>query len=168
MRYLLKLPVLALGLSLGMAALPIAHSDMDEGMVVLMKDVLNSADPDKMPWKRYNSVPYGMRIVMMYGDPSLPGPFIFRARMVSGYRLPPHRHPDERNVTVLKGTYWSGTGEKFDRMAMTEFPVGSMYVTKANVPHFAWAQTEVVIQEMGTGPDAGITYVNPDDDPRPR
>lgn len=166
MRELLKLPVLALGVWLGMAALPVAHSDMDEGMIVLMHDNMKSADPEKYEWKMAGAVPYGMRVVMLYGDPTKPGPFVFRARVSSGYKLPPHTHPDERMVTVLKGTYWSGVGERFNRRGTHEFPAGAMYVTKANVPHFAWAQNEVIIQEMGTGPDAGIHYVNPEDDPR--
>jgi len=35
------------------------------------------------------------------------------------------------------------------------------------VPHFSWAETEVIIQEMGMGPVTNpIEYVNTADDPR--
>jgi quercetin dioxygenase-like cupin family protein len=167
MQVSLKLPALALACSLGMAAaLPVAHGDMDSGMTVLMNTNFVTADPETIKWEKMKSTPYGMRMVLLYGDPEKPGPFIFRAKMPSGYKLPPHRHGDERIVTVLKGTYWSGVGERYDPMKMKEFQPGAFYVTKANVPHYAWARTEVIIQEMGMGPEAGIEYVNPDDDPR--
>ena len=46
----------------------------------------------------------------IYGDPAKPGPYAFRVRAQAGHRLAPHTHPDERTVTVLSGTYWSGVG----------------------------------------------------------
>lgn len=161
-----RLPALTLGVSLGLAALPIAHGDAERDMTVLMESNYVATNPETLTWERNKSTPWGMRIVMLYGDPKMPGPFIFRAKMPSGYKLPPHTHPDERIVTVLKGTYWSGVGERYDPMKMKEFQAGAFYITKAKVPHYAWARTEVIIQEMGTGPNAGIDYVNPDDDPR--
>lgn len=161
-----KLMVLA-GLSLGLVALPVAYSEGEsEGMTVLMNGNFVTADPENIKWSLNKTVPYGMKSVMLYGDPSQPGPFIFRAKFPSGYKLPPHRHPDERTVTIMKGIYWSGVGERYNPMVMKEFQVGAFYVTKANVPHFSWARTEVIIQEMGMGPESGIEYINPDDDPR--
>lgn len=166
MQLTLKLPTLALALALGVTALPIAHSDMHGGMTALMKSNFVMSDPDNLKWDRSKSTPWGMRIVVLYGDPTKPGPYIFRAKMPSGYKLPPHRHSDVRNVTVLKGTYWTGVGEEYDAMKMHEFEPGSFYVTEAEVPHYAWARREVIIQEMGTGPNSDIRYVNPEDDPR--
>ncbi|MGH8677400.1 MAG: cupin domain-containing protein [Burkholderiales bacterium] len=166
MRAAFKLPALALGFSLGLAALPIAHGDIDDDMKVMMTGNFVTADPENIIWEKNKSTPYGMRIVMLYGDPTQAGPFIFRAKMPSGYKLPPHRYPDERIVTVMKGTYWSGVGERYNPMKMHEYEAGAFYITKANVPHYSWARTEVIIQEMGTGPNTGIEYVNPDDDPR--
>ena len=166
MHRLLRLSALALGLPLGLAALPIAHGDEEEGMTVLMDTGYVATNPDTLKWERNKSTPWGMRIVMLYGDPTLPGPYIFRAKMPSGYKLPPHTHPDERTVTVIKGTYWTGVGERYNPMKMKELQPGAFYVTKANVPHYAWARTEVIIQESGMGPNSGIDYVNPDDDPR--
>ncbi len=167
MRSSLRLPFIAAGFSLGIAAFPIAHGEAGKDMTVLMNGNFVTADPENIKWAKNKSTPYGMMIVMLYGDPSQPGPYIFRAKMASGYKLPPHRHPDERIVTILKGTYWSGVGERYDPMKMNEFQAGAFYITKANVPHYAWARTEVIIQEQGMGPvENGITYVNADDDPR--
>jgi len=168
MQVLTKKIALITGLSLGLIALPVAHGD-GEGMTVLMNSNFVTADPENIKWAPNKSTPYGMQMVLLFGNPSQPGPYIFRAKMPSGYKLPPHRHPDERIVTVLKGIYWSGVGEHYNPMVMKEFEAGAFYTTKAKVPHFAWARTEVIIQEMGTGfesPAKSIEYVNPDDDPR--
>lgn len=118
-------------------------------------------------WTPNMSVPPGMDLMMIYSQPSKPGPFIFRAKVPPGYKLPPHTHPDARIVTVLQGTYYSGIGETFDESKLQAFPPGSFYSTPANTPHFAATRSEtVIIQEMGFGPGSGITYVHPADDPR--
>jgi hypothetical protein len=166
----IKKVALAAGLSLGLLALPVAYGEgQNDGMTVLMTGNLVTADPEHVKWERSKSTPYGMQIILLYGDPSKPGPYMFRAKMPSGYKLPPHRHSDDRTVTVLKGIYWAGVGERYNPMVMKELQAGAFYTTKANVPHFAWARTEVFIQETGMGPvEKPIEYVNPDDDPRVR
>lgn len=158
--------VLAAGISLGLVALPVAHGEGDE-MTIKMNGNFVTADPENMKWAANKSAPHGMQTIMLYGDPAQPGPYVFRAKMPSGYKLPPHKHPDVRSVTVLKGIYWSGVGERYNPMVMKEFLAGAFYFTKANVPHFSWARSEVIIQEMGEGgQEQTMEYVNPDDDPR--
>lgn len=126
-------------------------------------------EPGQERWTPNTSVPPGMDMMMIYGHPTKPGPFIFRARVPAGYRLPPHVHPDARIVTVIKGTYYSAAGENFDESKLRAFPPGSFYSTPADTPHFAATRDEeVIIQEMGFGPGSGIRYVHPQDDPRPR
>ena len=101
----IKKVALATGFSLGLLALPLAHGEGEnDGMTVLMNGNFVTADPENIKWVPNKSVPYGMHMVLLYGNPSQPGPYIFRAKMPSGYKLPPHKHPDERTVTVLKGT----------------------------------------------------------------
>jgi quercetin dioxygenase-like cupin family protein len=120
-------------------------------------------------WIVNPSVPPTMQMMMMHGAPNKPGPFIFRAKFPPGYKLPPHKHPDVRTVTVLKGTYYSAIGDTFDETKLQSFPAGTFYVTPANIGHFsATKDEEVIIQESGEGPDSGIKYINPSDDPRGR
>jgi quercetin dioxygenase-like cupin family protein len=124
--------------------------------------------PQDLEWGPNKTTPPGMLIAPLHGGPKKPGLFIFRAKFPTGYKLPPHRHPDERIVTVLSGTYYSGVGERFDAAKLVAYPAGSFYVTPAGVPHFAYVESgEVIIQESGYGPDSGIEYVDPSDDPRP-
>lgn len=161
--------VLAGVLACGLTVWPMAYGDdapSSDGMTFLMETGFLTANPETLKWEKNKSVPYGMVTIMLYGDPKQPGPYTFRAKMASGYKLPPHRHPDDRTVTLIKGIYWTGTGEKYNPMKMKELQAGAFYVTKAGTPHYAWARTEVIIQESGIGPETGIEYVNPQDDPR--
>ena len=120
-------------------------------------------------WMVNPTVPPTMQFMMIYGAPNKPGPFIFRAKFPPGYKLPPHKHPDARTVTVLKGTYYSAIGDTFDESKLQAFPVGTFYFSPANTGHFsATKNEEVIIQESGEGPDSGIKYINPSDDPRSR
>jgi quercetin dioxygenase-like cupin family protein len=113
------------------------------------------------------SIPPGARMIMLHGSPDKPGPYIFRVKFPAGYKLPPHHHPDARSVTVLKGDYWSAVGDTYDQAKLKKFGPRDYYTTDAGVNHFAWAETEVIIQEMGMGPvSSPIEYANPADDPR--
>ena len=150
------------------AALLLASNVLAGGMEVIMLGQEATATADR-EWKESTTIPPGVKMIMILGSPKQAGPYIFRAKFPAGYELPAHRHPDRRSVTVLQGHYWSGVGEKFDRDRLTKFGPGSFYVTEPGVPHFAWAQDEVIIQEMGMGPVGNpIEYVNPADDPRKR
>ena len=145
-------------LALGLGLLSIAASAEDQTMpsVQLGEEI----------WLVNPTVPPTMQFMMIYGAPNQPGPFIFRAKFPPGYKLPPHKHPDVRTVTVLKGTYYSAIGDTFDETKLQAFHAGTFYITPADTPHFSATKDEVIIQESGMGPGSGITYMNPGDDPR--
>ena len=133
---------------------------------LIMQDIDAVAATD-VRWVESHSIPSGTKMIMLYGHPGEAGPYIFRVQFPAGYKLPAHRHADQRSVTVLRGTYWSGVGETFDPAKLRKFGPRDYYITDAGVPHFSWAETEVVIQEMGIGPIGDpIEYVDPADDPR--
>jgi hypothetical protein len=143
-----------------------AAAGAEEGWQLIMAGHDAIAAPG-LQWSDARSIPPGAKTVMLYGDPSKPGPYVFRVLFPAGYKLPAHRHEDQRNVTVLKGSYWSGVGESFAQDKLMKFGPRDFYITEAHVPHFAWAETEVVIQEMGIGPVSNpIEYVDTADDPR--
>lgn len=122
---------------------------------------------DKKWEKARKTMPFGMRVMQIYGDPTKPGPYIFRLRVPTAYRIPPHTYADDRVVTILKGTWWTGEGERYDPFLMNEYGPGTFYVTKAGTPHFDFARTEVILQVMGFGPvENPVQWLNPDDDPR--
>lgn len=55
---------------------------------------------------------------------------------------PPHFHPEERYIAVLKGTWWVGAGPKWDRSATTPVPAGSFVVHHPNKIHYDGAKDE--------------------------
>ena len=156
----LHLPTAALA-AVAVAALSAAPADppkdADEMRLVPAADIKWQDGPP--------SLPKGALVAVLEGDPAKEGPFVMRAKLPDGYRVPPHTHPKTERVTVLSGTFYIGMGEKFDEKAGKEMPAGSHGQWPAGMKHFAWVKGETVIRLHGTGP-WGIQYVNPDDDPR--
>ncbi len=111
------------------------------------------------------ALPPGAQMAVLAGNPSSEGPYTLRARLPAGYRVPPHWHPGDENVTVLRGTFVIGRGEKFDPTTGQELAAGAFVRMPKGMRHFAFAKTEAIIQVHGNGPFE-IHYVNPADDPR--
>jgi hypothetical protein len=102
----------------------------------------------------------------LLGDPGKAGaPYVLRAKLPDGYAVPPHWHPTDENITVLRGALLVGRGDRLDPAAAEELPAGSFCHMPKTMRHFAVAKGETVIQTHGIGPFE-ITYVNPADDPR--
>jgi len=110
------------------------------------------------------SLSKGAEFAVVSGDPGKAGPFVIRLKFPAGYKVAPHWHPTDENVTVLSGTMALGMGEKFDPSAMKELSPGSFAVLPAEMRHFAMAKTAAVLQVHGMGPFV-LNYVNPADDP---
>lgn len=128
----------------------------------------HSHAPQKgLKWADVPSLPAGAKIAVIEGPMSQAVPFTVRLKFPANYRLPPHTHPAVERVTVLSGTFHMGMGAKFDRHAAEPVEAGGIMIMQPGTPHFAWTEVETVVQLHGTGP-WGITYVNPDEDPRQR
>ncbi len=108
-------------------------------------------DPDLTWTKILNAT--GLESVVLYGNPAGAGPYVIRVRFAPGAMSPPHFHREERHVVVLKGTWWVGSGPKWDREATTPLPPGSFAVHYAGKVHFDGAKDEeVIVQISGIGP----------------
>ena len=95
---------------------------------------------------------------VVWGNPQKPGePYVVRNRFTPGTFSPPHFHPETRYITVLKGTWWVGSGPKFDKNATTPVPAGSTVVHHPNQIHWDGAKDEeTVVQIIGIGPSATV------------
>jgi len=111
------------------------------------------------------SLPAGAKFAVLEGDPSAPGPFVFRVKVPDGYRIPPHTHPKPERVTIIAGTFHLGMGAVFDTTKGEALPVGTYGTWPAGMKHYVWVEGETVVQFHGDGPWI-IRYVNPADDPR--
>ncbi len=112
------------------------------------------------------SLPKGMTISILSGDPDKPGPFTLRLRMPANTVIAPHTHATAENVTVLSGGIVHETGEKLDRAKGMAIGTGGFVFLPGGMPHSLWTNAEASeFQVSGTGP-FGLHYVNPADDPR--
>lgn len=124
--------------------------------------VAKATTPAEMTWSAQGGLAMaGMEQVNLVGNPSEPGPYTLRLKFPAGYKLAPHVHPDNREVTILSGTWYTGYGPKFDANALKALPAGSFYTEPANVSHFVEVREPVVIQVSGMGP-SGRKFVDPD------
>jgi hypothetical protein len=122
--------------------------------------------PDKLQWMPNPALPPGAKVAVLSGNPTKPGElYALRLQMPDGYKIPPHWHPSDENVTVLAGAMLFGTGERFDASLLKEAPAGSFTRMPSGMRHFAMTKGQTVIQLHGIGPFE-IHYVNAGDDPR--
>jgi hypothetical protein len=146
--------LLAAGLLLG--AIPLTAAAMDQHAVHANKLKWSAAPPGFQP---------GMQVAVISGDPGMVGPYVLRAKMPKGYKIMPHTHPTDENVTVLSGSMSFGDGPKFDTKKGEAVGAGGFVHVGKGMQHYVWATVPTVIQVHGVGP-FGIDYVNPVDDPR--
>ena len=121
--------------------------------------------PAELKWIDTPALAKGLQIAILYGDMTKAEPLGFRIKLPAGGVMAPHTHPVIERVTVISGTFAMGHGETFDKSKLRELPVGSVAVFPTGCPMFGFASEETVIQVNAEGP-WGITYINPDDDPR--
>ncbi len=108
--------------------------------------------------------PAGAQFAVVEGDPGKAGDvFTVRLRFPNGYILPPHTHPADEYVTVLKGTFRAGMGENFST-ALVDYKVDDFVKMPANMAHFAATRGSTEVQVHGIGPFV-LTYVHSSDDP---
>ena len=109
--------------------------------------VFRSVLPEDIDWKPFPAFPPSVRLAVVVGQPSQPGPYLIRVKVPSGVKLMPHRHPEDRVYTVMSGVFYIGLGDQFDGDRVEAYPPGSVIVLPGNTPHFHWAKSgEYVIQ----------------------
>lgn len=96
------LPMALLALWITGAAADDKKADHKDGHVILT--------PDKLAWKPHPALPPGAMAAVLSGDPSKSGLYAVRVKLPDGYKVPPHWHPTDENVTVIEGTLMIGTG----------------------------------------------------------
>jgi len=79
----------------------------DTPLVRSAKEVKWGAPPPAFP-------PSAMFAVIA-GDPAATGLVTVRLEMPAGYTIPPHFHPTDEHVTVLKGSFSLGMGDVIDK-----------------------------------------------------
>ena len=147
--------LLAGGVLLGLSS----KDQKDTGHVMIM--------PGQAQWSPAGApLPAGAQVAPLDGDPSQAGAqYAIALKMPDGYKIPPHWHPMDASVVVVKGVFVMGLGDKVDRSKGREMPAGAFMRMSKGVRHFEWTKGETIIYVYGLGPLDTI-YVNPADDPR--
>ncbi len=118
--------------------------------------------PEDVQWKDLPGYA-GVKIAVLAGDPAKPGPYVVRVKFPPGVMSRPHFHPDDRYAIVIKGTWYTGTGEKFDPETTVGLKPGSFMKHPAKGVHYDGAKDEeVILQLIGYGP-GGTTLIHPED-----
>lgn len=92
---------------------------------------------------------------VLFGDPAKPGPYVIRIKWLPGNFSKPHFHNSDRFFVVISGTWWVGTGNKFNTDETVPVPAGSYVIHKGGQIHFDGAKDEeAIIQVTGIGPVA--------------
>jgi quercetin dioxygenase-like cupin family protein len=128
--------------------------------------VFRAVLPAEIDWQPFPAFPPSVRLAVVVGDPSRPGPYTIRVKVPDQVKLAPHRHPEDRVYTVISGVFYIGLGDRFDESKLRAYPPGSVIVLPGDTAHFHWAKSgEYVSQVSGIGP-LGLDYLDPHDDPR--
>lgn len=120
------------------------------------------ATPEQLHWQ---DVPdsHGVRSVSIAGDPAAQqGLYIERVRFPPHVMDRPHWHPNDRYVTVLKGTWYTGTGPNFDPSQAIALKAGSVMFHPGKAVHWDGSNSddEVIVQIVGLAPGS-TTVVDP-------
>ena len=122
--------------------------------------------PEDVDWKPFPAFPPSVRLAVVVGQPSEPGPYTIRVKSPHGAKLMPHKHPEDRVYTVISGVFYIGLGDEFDASKLEAYPPGAVIILPGNTPHFHWAKSgEYVTQVTAMGP-LGLEYLSAKDDPR--
>jgi quercetin dioxygenase-like cupin family protein len=108
------------------------------------------------------TLPAGMQMAVLAGDPTKPGIFTVRLKAPAGFKIPLHTHPTDEGVTVISGNVAFTMGGA-SAPAHT-LPAGGFVMMPAGMQHSATMTGESIVQVTAQGPFV-INYVNPADDP---
>ena len=134
-------------------------------VAIASSDHHTTVQPEALKWTAPAAYAKGAQFTVVKGDPTKEGVYVVRLKVPAGFKIAPHTHPNDENVTVLSGAFGIGTGPTLDEKKGELIKAGGYSFVAKGMQHFAWFPEETVIQLHGTGPQ-GITYVNPADDPR--
>lgn len=145
------------------AFVTVAEEKMEEKAAAPMSHVMFT--PADIKWQDAPPiVSPGAKMAVLKGDPSKEEIFVIRLSTPAGYKIMPHWHPTTENVTVISGELHIGTGDKFDKTKGMTIPAGGFISLAPMMHHYAWMETETVVQIEGMGP-IQLYYINSKDDP---
>jgi hypothetical protein len=106
--------------------------------------------PNQIKWTSSAS---GASQAVLAGDPSKPGLYVVLTKWSPHHMSRPHFHPNDRFITVISGTWWVGTGSKYDPDSTVAMPAGTFVKHFGKQIHYDGAKDEeAVLEIVGEGP----------------
>jgi len=128
-----------------------------EAVMINAKDIKwGDAPPD---------IPKGAQMTVLYGDPTKKGQYAVRLKAPDGYKIPPHWHTQDEQLTILQGTLVLHMGDTMTSDAH-DLDAGAFHFLPGKMHHGAETKGETVVQIQGAGP-FDIHYLNAADNPNP-
>jgi hypothetical protein len=139
-RFTVAVPLLALGLAGAGYAV-----ELNPAALIYQR-------PDQIKWNPPSAA--GSQNSVLVGDPAKPGLYIVLNKWLKGNHFSrPHFHPNDRFITVVKGTWWVATGNKVDKDNMVPMRAGSFVTHFAKQIHWDGAKDEEAwVLVVGEGP----------------
>jgi hypothetical protein len=109
--------------------------------------------PSQIQWSAPDA--RGVQTAPLVGDPDKPGLYIVLTKWLKGNHFShPHFHPNDRYISVVSGTWWVGTGPRWDpEHSSVPMPAGSFVTHFGKQVHWDGAKDEdAVLMIMGEGP----------------
>jgi len=101
-------------------------------------------EPEAIQWELDR--PQGCKLTLPQGDWNTPGvPFTYAFFMPDGAWFPPHAHPSDARVVVIKGNLLLGQGSTMDTAAVRILGPGSTAFVPANLAHYEGSKGETII-----------------------
>ena len=138
-------PLIRLSLSvllLGVSSLLFAVED-EQGFITLQKD--------ELVWAEVGNE--GLKVAILQGNPSAEGLYIMRIIFPAGVFSRPHSHDQDRFVTVIEGTWFTGKQMQWDKANTVAIKAGGYMKHPAGAIHYDGAKDSAVTVEIrGMGP----------------
>jgi hypothetical protein len=106
---------------------------------------------DKIQWK--DSATGTSAQAPLYGDPTKAEPYAYFNKWKAGNMSRPHWHPNDRTIVVLAGTWWVGSGTKYDPDSTVPMTAGTVVTHTGKGIHYDGAkQGDAILLISGMGP----------------
>ena len=141
----------ALGLATMLAVAPSLSAQSDKDFQITL--------PENIVWK---DAGHGVKIAVVFGDPSKPGQYVIRAHFPPGVMSSPHFHGEDRHVTVIQGTWNAGKDDSWDPAVTVPLKAGSYMFHPAGGVHYdgSAGAEGAIVQIIGMGPSK-TTFMYP-------
>ena len=111
-------------------------------------------------------IPKGAQLGVLYGDPSKAAPYAVRLKLPDGYKIPPHWHTKDEQLTIISGHFILHMGDTMTSEAH-DLDAGAFHFLPGKMHHAAETKGETIVQINATGP-FDIRYINASDNPNPK